>query len=131
MSIERKEEIIVVPEGNNGIINVITNLTERRSTLHHKDSDGIREKDNQIYVNLGATGLTGGVFEVAAVQGLNIIIDGFNHTNVSEMAQGAGIVGLASAFIPVSWHFLNEAKLKIRERKKIEAHQRETLKRVS
>lgn len=120
MRIEREQITNIPPSKESEPIEVNTRLSTIRRTLHFNHKDASREKENQMYRELGKTGLSLGAFTAAGLYGINQVIEGFNNSNNLEVGNGAVVVLLASFILPLTKHFYEEAKISRREKKAID-----------
>ena len=124
MRIESEQVTTIPPSKANEPIEVNTKLSTVRRTLHFNYDDASREKDNLMYKELGKYGLSLGAFAAAGVYGVEQIVDGFNHSNVTEVGNGAVVVLLASFLLPLTKRFYHDAMVARIEKKAIDTNKK-------
>lgn len=120
MKTERETSINVKESSDTKVVTVETTSFDIRKTLGFSLKDASRERDNQMYVELGKAGLAGSAFVGVALQGIDEIIKGFNTTDVNQMGRGAELVLLSSIILPITARFIHEAKVARWEKKAVD-----------
>lgn len=120
MKTERETSIVVNESSDTKFVSIETTTSDVRRSLGFNAKDAARDKENQMYKELGKVALSGTAFVGVAIQGLDELIKGFDTMDFTQIGRGTELVLLSSILLPITTKFLHEAKVARWEKRAID-----------